>query len=140
VGGPLDLRLPPHGNRLPGLSGNAADEQLPNLLTILRTTGTLLDRAGAISNDELRTSLQNQCETIFTVPLVEDSKALYYISRGGNLLKTGFSWLGGKMADGVNATGSWMNSKISPGQEPVEVSQESKEKMNKIKSTTKSTM
>lgn len=62
------------------------------------------------------------CETIFSVPLIDDSQVNHYISLGGSYLSKGFSWFGGFVSKGVlnykinfkvDKAGKYINSKIS---------------------------
>jgi hypothetical protein len=54
-------------------------------------------------------------------------------------LKEGFTWIGKVTASGVNKAGEYIGSKITTTNK-VEVSTETKDKFNKIKDTTKSTL
>lgn len=68
--------------------------------------------------------------------LVDDSAALYYIQKGGSLMKQGFSWLGGMMATGVNKSGQYIQSKINSNPKEKKVSDSTKSTFEQIKANT----
>lgn len=67
---------------------------------------------------------------------MDDSAALYYIQKGGSLMKQGFSWLGGMMATGVNKSGQYIQSKINSNPKEKKVSDSTKSTFEQIKANT----
>jgi len=113
---------------------------ITQLEIILANIGTFIPKEALPFQDEaLRNSLARHCINLFEVPLIDDDATLHYIKKGGSLLKEGFTWIGKVTASGVNKAGEYIESKITTTKK-VEVSSETKEKFNKIKDTTKSTL
>jgi hypothetical protein len=113
---------------------------ITQLEIILANIGTFIPKEALPFQDEaLRNSLARHCINLFEVPLIDDDATLHYIKKGGSLLKEGFTWIGKVTASGVNKAGEYIGSKITTTNK-VEVSSETKDKFNKIKDTTKSTL
>ncbi|KAL4496102.1 hypothetical protein ABPG72_015524 [Tetrahymena utriculariae] len=116
------------------------EEVITQLDIILSNVATFLTKDLLDHQDEtLRNSINTHCVSIFETPLIDDNQTLHYIKKGGDILKNGFVWLGKTAATGVNKAGEYIGSKISSTKK-VEVSQETKEKFQKIKDTTTKTV
>ncbi|EGR34519.1 hypothetical protein IMG5_008860 [Ichthyophthirius multifiliis] len=111
---------------------------IQQLEIILQNTVTFIEKVDLHILDEQDKNLINtHCVDIFDNPLMTEDKTIYYIKKGGEVLKDAFQWVGSITSKGVNIAGNYLNEKISKNK--VEVSQETQQKYIQIKNTAQQT-
>ncbi|KAM3131427.1 hypothetical protein pb186bvf_016499 [Paramecium bursaria] len=105
-----------------------------NWMNALQQIVQIIPFANAIAIPQFKVTIQTHAKDVDTNPLENNTQAAGYIKAGGEALKEGLTWIGEKVAAGVQAGGQYINSKVDK-QEDVKVSDDTKIKYVAAKTT-----